>query len=437
MPNGIPRRRTFATLVVATAVLALPATAAAARHQRAHTRSARATVRHNPRGRFLGVIPARPPGTPVPQVATALSYHNGPVMHSSRVYAIFWQPAGRYLSPSYRSLITTMLSDVALDSYRTQNGYSVMEQYYDKATSTAPKSFIEYNVGYGGSFLDTSAFPANGCTDAVTTVCLTDAQLTSHLNSFITAHGLGRGLATEYFLFTPPNVGSCFDAASTSCAYTEYCAYHSSFGTGAGTTIYANQPYLGNVSGCDQGHYPNGNFGDATLSAVAHEHRESITDPLGTAWWDSGTGDEADDKCNQTFGTMLGSTGATDDPNGFPFGDSAYNQVVHSDFYALQEEFSNRGLVCRQKNDNAVPSGINFTTSANPTHGVATTFTATASDANGIYQYKWYWGDGTNSVTTSPTVTHTYATAGSKSVSLVVFDTVGSNTRLIKAVAVG
>src|SRR5439155_4099334 len=48
---------------------------------------------------------------------------------------------------------------------------------------------------------------------------------------------------------------------------------------------------------------PNGNAGaDGMASIVAHELEEAVTDPLGTAWYDS-SGMENADKCAWTFGS--------------------------------------------------------------------------------------------------------------------------------------
>ena len=59
--------------------------------------AAQARVIQNPKRRFLGVLPSTlhrktltagtANGTP------PLTYHGGPVVHSSRAYAIFWKPA--------------------------------------------------------------------------------------------------------------------------------------------------------------------------------------------------------------------------------------------------------------------------------------------------------------------------------------------------------
>ncbi len=72
--------------------------------------------------------------------------------------------------------------------------------------------------------------------------CLTDGQISHEVDAFVSAHGLPRGIGPDYFVFTPANVGSCFDAGGSSCFDTDYCAYHSYNNTG-GTTLYASQPY--------------------------------------------------------------------------------------------------------------------------------------------------------------------------------------------------
>ena len=76
--------------------------------------------------------------------------------------------------------------------------------------------------------------------------------------------------------------------------------------------LYANQPYtdtsgVGAPGVCDSGQHPNGDFADATINVLSHEHNETITDPDGNAWYDS-SGNEIGDKCAWNFGSALGST---------------------------------------------------------------------------------------------------------------------------------
>jgi hypothetical protein len=252
--------------------------------------------------------------------------HGGPVMTSRKAYAIFWVPSGYSNAAGYSSTIDQYFNDVAADSGKATNVYSVDTQY----------SGIAYSSTYGGSVTDTTQFPASGCPlYNGLSECLTDSQIIAEIDSQIAAHGWTKSASTMFFMFTPNNVGSCFDASS-SCAYTAYCAYHGYTPSGA---IYANQPYAFNPS-CDVGEYPNGisNQADPTINVVSHEDNEAITDPqvnISSAWYDA-AGYEIGDKCAWTFGTRSGSAGAQ------------YSNTINGHNYFLQEEYSNDGHVCLQ-----------------------------------------------------------------------------------------
>jgi len=105
-------------------------------------------------------------------------------------------------------------------------------------------------------------------------------------------------------MFTAKGVGSCY--SSSSCAFSQYCAYHSNFNSTAGNTLCVNMPYGETVpAACDSGNKPNSNDADATINVTSHEHSETITDALGNAWYDR-RGYENGDKCAWNFGTQLG-----------------------------------------------------------------------------------------------------------------------------------
>jgi hypothetical protein len=163
------------------------------------------------------------------------------------------------------------------------------------------------------------------------TDCLTDAQLQAEVEHEISVNGWSANATNMFFLFTPENVGSCFDSGGSECTYTTYCAYHGT--TSASGAIYANQPYTVSATypgSCDVGQYPNGstNQADPTINVTSHEHNEAITDPQLNAWYDS-SGSEIGDKCAWMFG-------ATQGPNG-----SEYNQTINGHHYWLQMEWSN------------------------------------------------------------------------------------------------
>ena len=84
-----------------------------------------------------------------------MTYHGGPVEHSSNVYAIFWTPAGYSFPSGYASLVSRYFTDVAHDSYTASNVYSVPTQYYNG--SGASKKFESYNVALKACVVDTQA----------------------------------------------------------------------------------------------------------------------------------------------------------------------------------------------------------------------------------------------------------------------------------------
>jgi hypothetical protein len=256
-----------------------------------------------------------------------LIYHNGPVLTTNKTYAIYWVPSGYSVSSAYQSLINRFFGDVAHDSGKTSDVYYSDTQYYGPTGK-----HIAYSSTFGGSAVDTKALPANGCTDRYTKVCLSDAQIRSEINSVATAHGWARANAV-FFMFTAKGIGSCLSGGS--CAFSTYCAYHSSFSASAGRTYYANMPYADTVpAACDAGNHPNNDDADATLNVTSHEHNEAITDPVGNAWYDS-SGFENGDKCAWIFGTQLGGTTG-----------HKYNQVINGHDYELQEEWSNKTSHC-------------------------------------------------------------------------------------------
>jgi hypothetical protein len=363
-----------------------------------------------------------------------VTYHGGPVQHASAAFAIFWAPAGFAFPSGYAALVTRYFTDVAHDSYMPSNPYAVSTQYY--SGSGTSKNFESYNVALKTVVVDTNAYPKNGCKNyplgdgSKSRVCLTHAQIEKKLKAVIAAKNFPTGLGTDYFVFTPQGVASCSKADEVTTGgcynplqYNGYCAYHSHVGAGAKAVIYAQLPYAA-LAGCTSGQSPNGNAADAVLNNLVHEHNESMTDPLGNAWYDA-AGHEIGDKCHLMFGTPRGSTA-----NG------PYNEVINGNVYWLQELWSNRAGACVQRNTYPQPRvAFSYKPSA-PVHGKKVTFTSSVKEAGeSHFTYRWTFPDGGSSSAKNPT--HTFATtifAGV--VTLVACDSHGGQTRTSKFITV-
>jgi hypothetical protein len=301
------------------------------------------TISYQPRRGALGQLRAGPFTSGAATLNTSkLLYHGGPVMTSNTNYAFYWAPSGSPAYPSdYQSGVNRYLEDLAHDSGGNQNVDSVAIQYANGSGEAAL-----YDSHFAGAIVDTDPYPANGCKRAP--ICLTDAQIQSELKKYLANNGLPRDLAHEYFLLTPPGVEDCFEASGLECSAGTsagaYCAYHGSIATTAGPIVYANDPYVTGIEGCDTGEHPNNSTSDGVLlGGLSHEHNESITDPELDAWYAS-NGEENGDKCRtfqeaSEYGTPLGNA-----PDG-----SRYNQLINGHEYWYQQEWSNEGITCKQR----------------------------------------------------------------------------------------
>jgi hypothetical protein len=213
--------------------------------------------------------------------------------------------------------------------------------------------------------------------------------------------------------------GGCYNPLQ----YNGYCAYHSHFGSGDQAIVYANMPYDA-LQGCSSGQSPNGSPADAVLNNVSHEHNETITDPLGTAWYDS-AGREIADKCHLKFGKSLGSTTS-----------GQYNQVINGNRYWLQMLWSNRAHACVQRNNFPQPI-VSFTYSPSaPKHGKKVFFKSSVKEAGeSKWTYRWSFPDGGTATAANPTHVFTGFIIGGDVV-LIVTDTKGDQTRVVRTITV-
>jgi hypothetical protein len=81
---------------------------------------------------------------------------------------------------------------------------------------------------------------------------------------------------------------------------------------------------------------PNANFeADSFVNIISHELSETVTDPQGTAWYDS-AGEENSDKCAWTFGTVTTAAGRVS------------NEAVGARRFLIQQEWNRTRQACEQ-----------------------------------------------------------------------------------------
>jgi chitodextrinase len=386
-----------------------------------------------------------------PACRPPLLFHQGNVMGGFNgtpgqvtITPVYWAPSGYTFAASYKAVINGYLANVAADSQKSTNVFSVATQYYQQTTPSSTIQHIQYLVTAGSEVDDSATFPAqggaSGCTAATGfSACVTDAALQSELQSRLPSVSAPIDAAHVYVVFFPAGVETCLSAGNTSCSAgtTGYCAYHGGPPVAASSALlYTNEPYP-DLSACVDpvlhAQAPNGDsFADAQVSLVSHEASEAITDSFNT-WYDS-AGYENGDECAYVYGSSLGSTLVTTDA--FAMG-TAYNQSIGTGKYWTQDEFSNQDfsanmgdpntaggqtvLGCRQRDELPTAS---FVAPATAVVGTSTQFNGSASsdpDNSSALSYSWNWGDGTaNGTGAMPT--HVFTTTGTDTVTLTVTD---------------
>jgi hypothetical protein len=212
-----------------------------------------------------------------------ISYHGGPVMLSgAHVYFIWY---GNWSGDTANTILTNEVQHIGGSPY-----FNINTSYTDGSGT-----HIANSVSYGGSTTDNYSFGT----------ALSDANIASVVSNAITSGRLPSDASGWYGVLTSADV----DATSGFC--TQYCGWHRNTTVNGVAIKYA---FIGNSARCpnscaqDTTVSPNNNIGaDGMASIVAHELEEAVTDPLGTAWYDS-RGAENADKCAWTFGTTYNTT---------------------------------------------------------------------------------------------------------------------------------
>jgi len=196
---------------------------------------------------------------------------------TNHIYFIFYGNWGA-------NTATTLLPDLA-QHLGGSAYYNTNTTYYNAANV-----HISNSLTYGGSFNDPGSHGLN----------LSDADVLAIVTAAITSASLPNDAQGVYFVLTAANV------TETSGFCTSYCGWHTNATIGATDIKYA---FVGNPDACPTvcekipGNAPNGNAGaDGMASTLVGQLNEMVTDPDGSAWFDS-SGNENSGKCSGNFGT--------------------------------------------------------------------------------------------------------------------------------------
>jgi hypothetical protein len=188
-------------------------------------------------------IAKNPNGEIFNEATTMANPAGNPVVHSSNVYAIYWDPTGGVYRKEWQTLINVFMREVGADSGTLGSVFAVDTQYTD--LSNAPAA---YKMTFRGAYADTDPYPKAGCVDPQPLKpgrleapqaldCVTRAQVEEELKTFIADHNLPKGMGSVFYLLTPPGVTVCLDAAATHCSdfagskeeasyENSFCSYH-------------------------------------------------------------------------------------------------------------------------------------------------------------------------------------------------------------------
>jgi serine protease len=228
----------------------------------------------------------------------------------------------------------------------------------------------------------------------------------------------------QYVILSPP--GTHPDGFNTSSG--QFCAWHDwngdqSVSSPVGDVAFTNMPYVHDMGTSCGMNSVNGSAGalDGFSIVEGHEYAETVTDQNPAGGWTNHTGDatyngqENGDEC----AWISSGQGAT------------ANVTMGNGTYPMQSTWSNDTNECDLSHP-IVGGGTSTggTPAANfsyTTSGLTANFTDSSTDSGGtLSAYSWTFGDGSSSTATNPS--HTYAAAGTYSVSETVTDSVNGQT---------
>jgi PKD repeat protein len=202
-----------------------------------------------------------------------------------------------------------------------------------------------------------------------------------------------------------------------------YCAWHNYTTSSYGDIAYSNQPYnMDSGAGCGVNFVNSGSAGtlDGWTMTLGHEWHEMMSDQNPAGGWTNNTGSSYNGQENSDECAWI----AAGSPGG------AANVTMGNGIYTEQASWSNDTNSCAISHPIVGGGGGGGTPAANfsdTISGLTVNFTDSSTDTGGsISSHAWTFGDGSTSTATSPS--HTYAAAGTYSVTETVTDSVSGKT---------
>ncbi len=200
-----------------------------------------------------------------------LSNQGGAVVHAAESHAIYMNPSGKCTVASCWGNPQRFLGDLAQSEF-----IHVADQYVGDTASQ------RYTDGFSATVKFTQS-----------STPFTDKKLRGIVHAVAARTG-ATGYGHIYHIFLPKGTDVCITSTDGICYSPNnpntfvFCAYHSSVTfTDIGHVLYTVEPFQ-DVRGCRvQSGTPNGQLADSTNSTLSHELFETITDPDGTAWFNT------------------------------------------------------------------------------------------------------------------------------------------------------
>jgi hypothetical protein len=269
------------------------------------------------------VNPNTAPDSGGPRFPADLSYHGGNIVVSVQHHAIYMNPNGGCTIAGCWGDPEGFLRDLGQSDF-----IHVVDQY---TGSTADNRYTVSNTHFMVNYKPNAA-------------PFTDADMLAIVHAAATLTGQA-GYGNEYHVFLPPGQDECFNLGYKVCYSPDdpktfaFCAYHGSADfSDIGHVLYSVEPFQDTTGCSSRPGTPNGQLADSTNNVLSHEVFETITDPDGTAWWNSLNngifGEEIGDECSFLLFTP---TAVYFDPS---------NVTLNGKSYVAQPEYNNAQHAC-------------------------------------------------------------------------------------------